>query len=99
MALGTAEDGGEPGDALRVLQRGDGRTQFLRENDGTDRYRRVCDIRLLAQISDEARTDDPDVLDPCREIGIAHGGEAFRDLIDLDLHSTFGIDARSHDAL
>ena len=94
MAFGAAEDGGEPGDALRVHQRGVGRGQLLGEDDGALRHGRIGDVRLLDQIADEPRADDPDVLDPRRQIGIAHRGEALGDLVDLDLDRALGIDPR-----
>jgi len=98
VAFGAPKDGGKSGDTLRVHQRSVRRGQFVGEDDGTLRHRRVGRVRLFDQIADEPGSDDPDVIDPGREIGIAHCRKSLSNLIDFELDRTLRIDARLGDA-
>ncbi len=93
VALGAAEHGGESGDAARIHQRGIGRRQLLGEDHRAFGQRLDRGVRRLGEIAHQARADDADIVDPRREIGIAHLGEARRDLRDLVHHRALGIDA------
>ena len=92
MAVGAAELGGKAGDPPRIHQRGIGRGQLVGENDRALRHARIGDVGLFDQVADEPRADDPDILDPRRQIRVAHRGEALRDLVDLDLDRALGVD-------
>jgi hypothetical protein len=99
MAVGAAKLGGEAGDPPRVHQRGVGRGQLVSEDDRTLRHAGIGDIRFFDQVANEPRADDADVLDPRRQIGVAHRREAFGDLVDLDLDGALGVDPGAADAL
>ena len=99
VALGAAGGRRKAGHALRVDQRGIGRGQLFGENDGAVRHGGIGDVGLLDQIADQPRADDPDVLDPRRQVGIAHRREALGDFVDLDLHRALGVDPGAGNAL
>ena len=54
-------------------------------------------IRRLGEVAHQPRADDADIVDPRREIGIAHLGEALGNLRDLVHHRALGIDALALD--
>ena len=76
VAVGAAELGGKAGDPPRIHQRGIGRGQLVGEDDRALGHARIGDVGLFDQVADEPRADDPDILDPRRQIRVAHRGEA-----------------------
>ena len=99
MAFGAAELGGETGDALRVHQRGVGRGQLVGEDHRARGDAGKRHIGFFDQVADQPGADHADILDPRRQIGVAHRRKALGDLVDLDLDGALGIDPRPVDAL
>jgi len=99
VAFRPAEHRGEAADALRVHRRRVGRGHLLGEDDGAVGKSGIGDMRPMQQVADHPGADDADILDARREIGVAHPGKGFADLVDLDLDGALGVDMHSGDAL
>jgi hypothetical protein len=99
VAFRAAEDRGETADPPWIHQRRIGRCDFLGENDRPVVERRIGDVRLLHEVADQPGSDDANILDPRREIGVAHLGEALGDRLDLEFDGALGVDLGIGDAL
>jgi len=99
VALGAAEHRRKSGDALRVHEGGVGGGQLLGKDDGALGQHGEGFERRLGQVADQPLADHPDIVEPGREIGIAHAGEALADPGDLGLDRPFGVAPLLGDAL
>ncbi len=87
----------ESGDTARIHQRRIRRRQLLGQDHRTFGQALDRGVRRLRQVAHQPRADDADIIDPRRKIGIAHLGEARRDLRDLVHHRALGVDALALD--
>ncbi len=99
MALDPARLRRKPGDLPRIHQRRVGRRQLIGKDHGAGGDVRIGGVGLFDQIANEPRADHPDILDPRRQISVAHRHKTLGDLVDFDLHRALGVDLGAADAL